>query len=70
MIRIVAYLEPLAFCDHSFQTMVKEIGEKFFNIMAKNFVSEINSITHSNRKRKSKSVSSKNTKIRKLQSKN
>ena len=56
--------------DHSFQTMVKETAEKFFNVMTKNFVSEINSITNNNKKRKPKSVSSENIKIRKLQSEN
>ena len=33
--------------DHSFENFFKQISEKFFNVMAKNFVSETNSVTHS-----------------------
>ena len=41
--------------DHSFAEYLKKISEKFFNVMAKNFVSELNSVTHSLKKRKSSS---------------
>ena len=51
------YTDMLTFCceqDHSFNLILSKIAEKFFNVMAKNFVSETNSTTHSLKKRKSK----------------
>ena len=56
--------------EHSLQIIVKGIAEKYFNVMAKNFASESNSITHSKKKRMSKTVSGNSNKIRKLQSEN
>ena len=55
---------------HSFSTIINRVAEKFFNVMVKNFVSEVNSTTHANKKRKSNQVASTNVKIRKLQSDN
>ena len=65
--------DMLTFCceqDHSFNLILRKIAEKFFNVVAKNFVSETNSTTHSLNKRKPKAVKHKkdNSKIRKLQS--
>ena len=37
--------------DYSFETISKSVAEKFFNVVAKNLVSDVNSITHSNKKR-------------------
>ena len=56
--------------DHSFETIIKSVAETFFNVIAKNFVSDVNSITHSNKKRKSCGIISKNAKIIRLQSSN
>ena len=53
--------------NHSFEVILQNVGEKFFNSMAKNFVNDINSITHSQKKRGSKTkLSSASSKIRKL----
>ena len=56
--------------DHPFQSILEKVSEKFFNVMAKNFVSETNSVTHTTEKRKSKTkkLTPANAKIRKLQS--
>ena len=56
--------------EHPFQSILEKVGEKFFNVMAKNFVSETNSTTHRLKKRKpaSKEPTSNDTKRRKLQS--
>ena len=62
--------------DHLFETFLKKISEKFFNVMAKNFVSETNSVTHSLKKRKStakddkRSLTRSQAKARKLTSQN
>ena len=55
---------------HQFEKILTKVIEKFFNVMAKNFVSETNSVTHSLKKRKPKEnmIISAYTKIRKLQS--
>ena len=53
--------------NHSFKNVLVHIVAKFFNVMANNFASEINSKAHV--AKKSKPPSS-NTKIRKLQSQN
>ena len=64
-------LKATCILEHSFEEIVKGVAEKFFNVMAKNFVSEVNSITHSNRKRKmDKTKRSNEMKINKLQSEN
>ena len=56
--------------DHPFESMLEKVSEKFFNLMAKNLVSETNSVTHSTKKRKpkAKKLTPANAKIRKLQS--
>ena len=56
--------------NHSFENILVRIVEKFFNVMAKNFASEINSKAHVAKKRSSQKdkPSPSNTKIRKLQS--
>ena len=61
--------------DHSFEIFLKQISEKFFNVMAKNFVSETNSVTHSLKKRSSAAsgnqpLTRKQAKTRKLTSQN
>ena len=64
-------LKATCILEHSFEEIVKGVAEKFFNVMAKNFVSEVNSITHSNRKRKMDTNKRSNEmKINKLQSEN
>ena len=51
--------------NHSFEVILRNVGEKFFNTIAKNFVNDINSITHTQKKRGSKTkLSSANSKIR------
>ena len=55
--------------DHSFELMIKKIAEKFFNVMATNFVKDINSDIHSKKKRStSNKLTPSSAKIRKLQS--
>ena len=55
--------------NNSFEVILRNVGEKFFNTMAKNFVRDINSITHSQKLRGSKTkLSSASSNIRKFQS--
>ena len=65
-------LHVMCMDNHSFKNVLVHIVAKFFNVMAKNFVSEINSKAHVAEKRSSRKndPSSSNTKVRKLQSQN
>ena len=66
-------LEATCINEHSFADIYEKILTKFFNVMCKNFVSEVNSATHKAKKRKTSTkeasgISSSCIKIRKLQS--
>ena len=65
-------LHVMCMDNHSFKNDLVHIVAKFFNVMAKNFASEINSKAHVAKKSSSQKnkPSTSNTKIRKLQSQN
>jgi hypothetical protein len=55
-------------CDdaHDFMSFVPSIATKFFNCMAKNFISSVNDSIHASRKRAAKPASKENAATRKI----
>ena len=62
-------LETSCLQDHPFENIFVNIVTKLFNVMCKNFASEVNSAVHKGKKRnKETDLSPQSIKIRKLQS--